>query len=42
MQDSEAVVLGDFLEGDLVVAKGQDRLFDGAAVIESKRLAKGG
>ena len=41
VQDSEAVVLGDFLEGDLVVAKGQDRLFDGAAVIESKRLAKG-
>ena len=41
VQDSEAVVLGDFLEGDLVVAKGQDRLFDGAAIIESKRLAKG-
>ncbi|RDU66550.1 hypothetical protein CQA53_03695 [Helicobacter didelphidarum] len=38
LQDKEAVVLGAFLDTDLIVQKGQDRLYDGAETIESLPL----
>ncbi|MWV62372.1 efflux RND transporter periplasmic adaptor subunit [Helicobacter saguini] len=38
LQDKEAVVLGAFLENDNVVKNGQDRLSDGASVVESSAV----
>ncbi|RDU70318.1 efflux RND transporter periplasmic adaptor subunit [Helicobacter aurati] len=40
IQDKQAVVLGAFVDSDLVVAKGQDRLTDGIQVIESQTKSK--
>lgn len=37
LQDKEAVVLGAFKDDDLVVKNGQDRLSDGALVVESSK-----
>lgn len=39
LQDKQAVVSGAFLDSDLVVARGQDRLSHGAEVIEYKTKA---
>lgn len=36
LQDKQAVVLGAFLDSDMIVLKGQDRLYDGVEVAESK------
>lgn len=35
LQDKQAVVLGNFLDSDVVVQKGQDKLFDGAETFEN-------